>query len=407
MNYKVLFVILDGVGDHTIKDLGSKTPLEAAKKPNIDYLAKYGENGMIYPIDIGVTPGSDTAHLSLFGYDPYRDYPGRGVFEALGTGIELKKGDVAFRVNVATVDDQLRVIDRRAGRNDYGIEQLFQELNGIEIEGIKIILKHTVEHRGVLVLRGSGLSKEVEGNDPHKVGTRVKEFKALDKNAEKIAEILEMLTKKFYELARKHPINEERKRKGLLPANYLLIRGAGMLKEVEPFEKKWGLKASFIAGAAMYLGVARYVGIEAFAPPGATGTVKTSLISKAESAIAERDKKDIVFVHIKATDSLSHDRKPIDKKKFIELIDRQFFSRVKDEFDIIIVTGDHTTSSVFGEHTADPVPLLIYSTIAQRKDSVKNFAERKSYKGILGFVKGRDLMRIIINKLGKSKKFGF
>ena len=146
MNYKVLFVILDGVGDHTIKDLGSKTPLEAAKKPNIDYLAKYGENGVIYPIDIGVTPGSDTAHLSLFGYDPYRDYPGRGVFEALGTEIELKKGDVAFRVNVATVDDQLRVIDRRAGRNDYGIEQLFQELNGIEIEGIKIILKHIVEY---------------------------------------------------------------------------------------------------------------------------------------------------------------------------------------------------------------------------------------------------------------------
>ena len=407
MTYKCLFVILDGVGDHVIKELGNKTPLEAAKKPNLDRLAKDGENGMLYSVDIGVTPGSDTAHLSIFGYDPYKYYPGRGVFEALGAGIDLKEGDLAFRVNVATVDDNGIIIDRRAGRNSYGIEELFKELDGIEIDGVKVILKHTVEHRGVLVLRGEDLSKEITDGDPHKVGVKVEEIQPLKDSAKRTAEILNKLLKKFYKIAKDHKINKERREKGLLPANYILIRGAGMLdRKVIPFSEKYKIKACFIAGAAMYKGVAKYVGMDVIEVPGATGDIHTSLISKAEAAISNRDIYDLVLVHIKATDSLSHDRKPREKKKFIERIDEQFFLRVKDEFDVIIVTGDHTTSSIFGEHTADPVPLLIYSSIAQRKDSVKNFTERKSYKGVLGYIKGQYLMNIILNKINKLRKFG-
>ena len=407
MTYKCLFVILDGVGDHVVKELGYKTPLESAKKPHLDKLAKKGENGMLYPVDIGISPGSDTAHLSLFGYDPYKYYPGRGVFEALGAGIELEKNDLAFRVNVATVNENGVIIDRRAGRNDYGIKELFKELDGIELEGVKVMLKHTVEHRGVLVLRGEGLSKGVTSNDPHKVGVNVRKIKPLENNAKKTAEVLNRIVEEFYKIARDHQINKERKKKGLLPANYILIRGAGMLdKEVISFTAKYNIKACFIAGAAMYKGVAKYVGIDVIEVPGATGDIHTSLVSKSEAAISNRNKYDIVFTHIKATDSLSHDRKPKEKKKFIERIDEQFFSKVKDEFDIIVVTGDHTTSSIFGEHTADPVPLLIYSTVAQRKDPVKNFAERKSYKGILGYIKGQNLMKIILNKMNKLEKFG-
>ncbi len=403
---KILLVILDGLGDHVIKELRGRTPLEAAHKPNLDKLAREGENGMIYTVKQGVRPGSDTAHLSLFGYDPWKYYLGRGVYEALGAGIELIEGDVAFRVNIATVENGI-VVDRRAGRNDYGVEELFSELDGEEINGVKIILKHTVEHRGVLVLRGKDLSKNVTSNDPHRIGEKVEEIKPLSDDAKFTAEVLRELTKKFEEIAKNHPINQEREKEGIPKANYLLIRGPGQFKPIDiTFEEKFNLKPAFIAGAALYKGVAKYVGMNIIKVPGATGTVNTSLFAKAEAAIRERDKHDIVIVHIKATDSLAHDRNPIGKKKFIERVDKYFFSRVKDEFDIIAVTGDHTTSSIFGDHTADPVPILIYSTLGQRKDPIKKFQERKSFRGILGYINGISLMNILLDKANLLPKYG-
>ncbi len=412
--YKVLFVILDGVADHVIKDLGGKTPLEAAKKKNIDKLCKFAECGMHYTIDIGIIPSSDTGHLALFGYDPYKYYPGRGIFEALGI-MNLDLNDIAFRINFGTVDENGILIDRRAQRNDYGIDELLKDFQNIieRIESeydVKIILKHTYEHRGVLIIKGD-LSEKVTDNDLHETGIKPPEIKPLEENAKITAEILNKLIKEFYEFAKNHPINKERKEKGILPVNYLLIRGASKykpLKEEDLFYNRYNLRGVFIAGAPMYLGVAKYVGLDTYKPLGANGTVRTSLFSKAEAAIKYRDKYDIVFVHVKATDTLSHDKKPKEKKKFIEKIDQEFFSRVKDEFDIIVLTGDHTTSSILGKHTADPVPIMIYSTIdvPQRKDPVKNFAERKCFRGILGFIKGKDIMKIILNKLGKASMFG-
>lgn len=418
MNYKILFVILDGVGDHVVKIFHSKTPLEAAKKPNIDKLCRFAECGVVSSVDIGVVPGSDTGHLGLFGYDPYKYYPGRGVFEALGLNIELEEGDIAFRVNFGTVDDNFLIIDRRAQRNPEGIDVIIQEFNNkvdkIESEyGVKVILKHGVEHRGVLIIKGKNLSDKISDIDVHKVGIKVEEAKPLEntENAKITAEIVNKIVKLFHEISKNHVVNKRRKEKGLLPVNYLLLRGVSMfkpLKEKDIFPNKYQLKPVFIAGAPMYLGVAKYVGMDTIKPIGATGTINTSLVSKAESAISSRQKYDIVFVHIKATDTLSHDRNPKGKKKFIELIDQQFFERVKDEFDIIVLTGDHTTSSILGEHTADPVPIMIYSTedIIHRKDPVKNFAERKCYRGILGHIKGIHIIRLILNKIGKGIRYG-
>jgi len=413
MDYKILFLIIDGVGDHGNREFFyGKTPLEAAKKTNMDKICRDSECGLVHVIDVGIVPGSDTGHLALFGYDPFKYYKGRGIFEALGLNIDLKPGDIAFRINFATISEDGTIIDRRAQRNDFGINTIlldFKEiLKKIEEEyNIEIIIRKGVEHRGALVIRGVE-SEKVSETDTHRENEKIRKIEPLEEKANKTAEILNKILNEFYEFSKKHPMNIERKKQGLLPVNYLLIRGASRfipLDKDEYFEKRYGLKGIFIAGAFMYLGVAKYVGLDVYKPPGATGTVNTSLVSKAEAAIEKRDKYDIVFVHIKATDSLSHDKKPKEKKEFIEKIDEVFFARVKDEFDIIVVTGDHSTSSILGTHISDPVPIMIYSPI-NRKDPVKNFAERKCYKGILGQIKGTDIMKIILSKINKAIWFG-
>jgi len=413
---KTLFVILDGLGDHVIKELGNKTPLEAAEKENIDKLARYSDCGLVHVIKPGIVPGSDTGHTSLFGYS-LKYYPGRGILEALGSEVKLgikigiKEGDIAFRVNFSTVING-RVIDRRIGRNDYGLDLLLNdfksELEKIEREyGIEIALLHTVEHRGVLIMSGLE-SEKVTDNDLHQENIEVKKIEPLDEKAKVTAEVLNKVIESFNNFSEKHWINEERRKKNLLPINYILIRGASKYKELpkeKKFENRYGLKAIFIAGGALYLGVARYFGMDVLKPVGATATVNTSLFSKAEAAISNRDKYDIVFVHIKATDSLSHDKDPQGKKKFIERIDKEFFSRVKDEFDIIVLTGDHSTSSLLGRHVSDPVPIFIHSPF-NRWGLVKKFGERQCRKGSLGFIYGRDVIKIVLDKMGKEIMIG-
>ncbi|RDD52605.1 2,3-bisphosphoglycerate-independent phosphoglycerate mutase [Nanoarchaeota archaeon NZ13-N] len=415
-SFKTLFVILDGLGDHVIKDLGNKTPLEAAKKNNIDKLARYSDCGLVNIIERGIVPGSDTGHISLFGYE-LNVYPGRGILEAIGSEIKLgmkiglKEGDIAYRVNFSTVMNDI-IIDRRIGRNDYGLDIILrdfeEEIEKIEKEyGVEIDLIHTVEHRGVLIMRGLE-SEKVSPNDLHVENEKIIRIEPLEEKAKITAEILNKLIERFYIFSDKHPINDDRRKKNLLPINYILIRGASKYKELpdeERFQKRYGIRSLFIAGGALYLGVARYLGMDAYRPVGATATVRTSLFSKAEAAISNRDKYDIIFVHIKATDSLSHDRNPKEKKKFIERIDEEFIGRIKEEFDIIVLTGDHSTSSILGRHISDPVPIFIYSPFS-RWGLIKKFGERQCRKGSLGFLNGRDIIKIVLDKMGKEVMVG-
>ena len=411
MSKKVLFVILDGLGDHPNKELGNKTPLEAAKKPNIDKLAREAENGIVYVIDKGIIPGSDTGHLSLFGYEIDKYYIGRGSFEALGSDIELEEGDLSFRVNFATVSNNI-IVDRRINRNDYGLEEILNDFRGIldKIEseyGIKIILKKGVEHRGVLVIKGIK-EYNITENDIHEENVKVEKIKALDEKSRLTAEILNKIIDSFYEFSERHEKNKERKEKGLNPVNYILIRGKSVYKELdkkEKFENRYKIKGIFLAAAPMYLGVAKYVGLDTEKPLGSNGTAKENLFSFYQSAIKNRDKYDIVFIHIKGTDSLSHDKKPREKKKFIERIDEELIGKLKDEFDIIVLTGDHSTSSILGRHTSDPVPIMIYHENA-RRGFVKNFSERKCIKGTLGILKGIEIMKILLDKMEKGIMIG-
>lgn len=397
---KTLFVVLDGLGDR-----GSKTPLSVAKTPNLDKISPESSFGLLYTLGPGQIPGSDTAHLALFGYDPREYYRGRGPFEALGAGIELKEGDVAFRANLCTVDENMIILDRRAGRVDYGMEDIYKALDGMKIEDITVKIVHTVEHRGAAVFSGPGLSANVTNTDPHEANQPVAVAKPLAEDGEKIARIMNEFTKRAYDILKDHPANKERINKGLKPANMVVIRGAGMYKSVEPIEKRLKIRAVCIAGGALYKGVAQYVGMDILHVPGATGTVNTDLNAKAEAVLQNADKYDLVFCHIKGTDACGHDGDFDGKRKMIERIDAEFFSKVLEAFDIFVLTGDHSTPVCAKRHTADAAPLLFWAKDT-RPDGFSKFCEQNCGKGSLGQFTGVELMHFMLDYMHKGEMFG-
>ncbi|MCL4386916.1 MAG: 2,3-bisphosphoglycerate-independent phosphoglycerate mutase [Patescibacteria group bacterium] len=415
---KVLFVIIDGLGDRPIKELGGKTPLEAAKTPSMDYLAKRGICGLQKMLPDGVYPTSEECHLALFGYDYLKDYPGRGVLEALGAGISLDKNDVAFRIDIGTVDENFVLIDPHAGGVD-SIKELTDSLEGIKIGGIKFDIYPTLQHRGVLVIRSPHKlslnfdyhSSEVSDTDPHKAGPHRKYVEVLkprpldgSEEAAFIARILEKYQEKTAKILKNHPFNEKRIKEGKMPCNYVLTRGAGELKEIPSFKEKWGLKAGAVAGAPLYKGIAKYLGMHLVEDPSFNGRVDTNLDGKVKTVLSMLNPDyrlraavySFIYLHIKGADSLAEDFGDYKKKKeFIEKIDKNFepFLKLKDT--VIMITGDHTTACGVKDHVEDPVPFLIYDKL--HKDSVQKFGERACEKGSLGLVRGTDLIKKVMS----------
>lgn len=397
---KALFVVMDGLGDR-----GGSTPLSAATTANLDKVVANCSLGLLFTLGPGQIPGSDTAHLALFGYEPRKYYAGRGPFEALGAGVDLKTGDVSFRANLATIDENMIILDRRAGRADYGMDKIFAALDGMQIEDVTVRMIHTVEHRGAAVLSGPGLSAAVSNTDPHETNLPVAEAKALDASGEKTARILNEFTKRARDLLKDHPVNNERVARDLKPANMAVLRGPGIFNEVESVGDRFGLKAVCIAGGALYKGVARFVGMDVIDVDGATGTAKTDLAGKAEAAIAASEDYDLVFVHIKGTDSCGHDGDFEGKRKMIERVDAEFFSAVLDKFDVIVVTSDHSTPVDAKRHTSDPSPLLFYHAHC-RPDGAAKFTELACRTGSLGQLTGVELMNMILDYIDKGHMYG-
>ena len=252
---------MDGMGDRPLKELDYQTPLQAANTPNMDKMAEEGINGIMDSIAPGIIPGSDTAHISILGYDPYVVYTGRGPFEASGVGVDVIPGDIAFRCNFSTVDEDGIVTDRRAGRI------------------IKIIFKESTGHRAVLVLRGEGLSDKVSDADPKVEGNKPKEVVALDgsKEAEKTADILNKVVAKSYEMVKDHPVNLERIENNEPPANIVIPRGAGAVPVVEPINEKYEVNSACIAETGLIMGICRFAGMDIIEMEGVTGGVDTDL----------------------------------------------------------------------------------------------------------------------------------
>ncbi|EDY34577.1 2,3-bisphosphoglycerate-independent phosphoglycerate mutase, archaeal form subfamily [Aciduliprofundum boonei T469] len=404
---KALLIILDGLGDRAIRELGFKTPLQFAETPHLDKIARMSMVGLMDPIAPGIRAGSDTSHLNLLGYDPYKVYTGRGPFEAAGLDMDIEPGDVAFRCNFATVDENLVVVDRRAGRIKEGTHELVSAINGIKIEDVEIFVKEGVEHRAALVLRGSGLSPYVSDVDPHDTGLKIHEAKPLKPEAEKTARILNEFVKRAYEILKEHPVNKEREKKGLKPANILLPRGAGMAPHLENFVKKYNMKAACVVGTPLIRGICKLAGIHPIDFPGATGSYDTDMEGKIREAIKAlaKDDYEFVLVNIKATDIAGHDMLPRKKVEVIERIDEAmgYLLEILPEDIVVVITADHSTPCSVGDHSGDAVPIMIYAEDSRAEGS--EFNEVACAKGSLR-IRGSDLMQMILNATNRADKFG-
>lgn len=408
---KGVLVILDGVGDLPHKLLGDKTPLEAANTPNLDFLAARGELGYLYTVKPGFAPSSEAGVVSIFGND-WSKFP-RGPLSAMGSGIEIKKGDLSFRANFTTIDsfEKGNIIDRRAGRTLTSAEarELSRAINNIKLD-VDFEFQSTVQHRAALVFRGN-LSESVSGNDmtytkgKASTSTKIVDCVALDKksNSIKTAEIINKFLRKVYEVLKEHPVNKKRKARGLMPANFILIRAAGIGKPKLKQYRKW------VALGYMPLekGISKSsgMGLYEFDYPDLKGIdsyknlwdgLKKACKNSIKCLKKNQKKYDYCYLHLKETDVPGHDNKPIEKKMMIEYIDKTVFKflrnfapskRIK-----VAVAADHSTVCKLKEHTSDPVPVLLYGDYIPRE---KRYNERECKKGKLGKVIGKDFLKKI------------
>lgn len=406
-----ILVILDGLGGRPT-DLDGATCLERAVTPVLDDLAGRGALGLMDPVAPGVRPGSDTSHLSIFGYDPFRVYTGRGAFEALGIGLDVRGGDVCFRANFATVEPrsgELVVIDRRAGRLADGkpLERAIAEIDLREF-GVEVQFRASTEHRGALLLRGPGASAAVSDTDPRKEGRPVERCRPLDPTGQRTADAVNLFTQRAHEVLSDHPLNLERVRRGERPANAVLLRGAAVMPHLRPITAEYGIRGACVAGGALYKGVAKLAGLSVLDVSGATGDLKTDLGAKARAVVSAIEKADFVFAHIKGTDNAAHDGDAPAKRAFIERVDQEFFALLADSLAWsevhLCVSGDHTTPPRVKEHTADPVPVLFVGP-AVPPDPCRQFGERAAGRGGLGRFSGR-LVPQLLGYCDLGPKFG-
>ncbi len=405
---KIALIIIDGLGDKPIKEFDDQTPLESAKTPNLDYLASNGALGLIEPYIRKTIPTSEESHFSLFGYNPETYHIKRGIFTAQGLGINLEKGDVALRGHFATVGDNLQMIDRRAGRIDK-TQVLVKSLNGMVIDNVKFLLKNIGGYRVGVVLRGKNLSANISDADPFYLNlkTKVEKVVALDKNPKSIftAKVLNEFLEKSHDILKNHSLNKRREEKGLLPANYVLVRGASSLHKIPSFKNKYNLNAACIAGKFLYQQIGKLLGMDLIKVKGADGTINTNLRGKIKAVKECLKKYDFVFLHIKACDSLAEDGDCFAKKKFIEKIDKNIKSLLDLKDTAIIITCDHSTCCQLKRHCKELIPVLICELPVKLKNPEIKFSEKNCLKGDLGRFEQISLMSRIL-KLKKKHKEG-
>jgi len=386
---KIIFLILDGVGDIPDQRFSWTTPLEVAKKPNMDNLSeKYGILGRMIPVEIGITPGSGPGHLSLFGYDPLHYEIGRGVMEALGLEMELKEGDVAARANFCTVKDGV-VIDRRAGRlRTEETERICEEIsrNVKEVNGVEILVKPGKSHRFVLVLRGKGLSDRLTDGDPHKDGMAYVYPEPREEGARFTAQVVKDFILKVQEILFKERV-----------ANGILLRGFSMKPKLPLFKERYKMEALAIATYPMYRGISRILGMHVLGNP---ETYDQMILLLKENYV----KYEFFFIHIKETDLAGEDGNFEAKKRVIEEVDK-FLPEIWDlNPDVLVITGDHSTPCSIKGHSWHPVPLLIV-TRSGETDRLQ-FHEKNCAKGSIGTIYSRHLMNLALALSSKLDKFG-
>ena len=411
---KIIYVLLDGVGDLPHPNLSGKTPLEAATTENIDTLARNGVMGQVISVGKGIAPESDIAVFNMLGYKfQHSDYAGRGVIEAIGVGIDFRDGDLALRGNFATLDHEGKIIDRRAGRK---IEREDAEKISNEIEkkirfsnpDTSVVVAPTIGHRIIVRLRNSKpLSSEITNTDPAYarvdgmgIAKAVTDFMKIEKcipleqtkNATDAANLVNEFTEQSLEIMKKSDVNKQRSEKNKKLLNSILLRDAGnKYPNVKPINDLHSMNFSCIVDMPVEVGISNILKMKAFNAGGLTDYEK-----KASIAAQAMDTENAIYVHLKGPDEFGHDGDAIGKMKNIEEIDKRFFGTLLDHIDVskiaVMISADHSTPCIYKGHSDDPVPLLISGDMISN-DNTQRFTEIESKKGMIGLIEGAQVVK--------------
>jgi 2,3-bisphosphoglycerate-independent phosphoglycerate mutase len=412
---RCILIILDGIGDRGQDCFEGKTPLHAAYTPNLDYLSSIGMNGLYHSLMQGVPMSSETAHFLIFGYD-LEEFPGRGIIEAIGEGVNVKKEDVAILCHLCSVENRDNQLILTHGRPDLSSDEaliLKNEIKKFKHNDIAVDLIHSKGIDGFLLLRGN-VSDQITDSDPIYEGKSVMEVlpisqkKIADHSSRKTALALNQYLIWCYRNLSGHHINESRARSNLLPVNALVTQRAGKKKTLTCFKEKWGLRGLSISSGAIYWGLCNELGIDVTKVKD-TGNVEEDLKYRLHLAKDAHD-YDFIHVHTKMPDKAGHTKNPWYKKEVIEAIDRSMSVAVneilRDKEVLLVITADHSTaSSGTMIHTGETVPIMMIGKYT-RKDKVGEFNEITCPRGGLGIVRGRELMYLILNFLDKAKMQG-
>lgn len=402
---KYLVVLCDGMADTPNDALGGKTPMECAHKPNMDALAKNAEVGMCRTVAAGLKPGSDVANLSVMGYDPAVCYTGRSPLEAASIGVDLKPTDVALRCNTVTLSDEesyedKTMVDYCAG--DISTEEAHKIIETVEKELGSDIYKFYggVSYRHCLVV-DNGTTDLGNMTPPHDISGRViGEYLSKSENAAPLIDLM----KRSYEILKNHPVNIERRKKGLHEANSIWLWGEGRRPQLENFKEKNGVSGCVVSAVDLLKGIGICAGMETPEVEGATGYIDTNFEGKTQAGIdAFKCGTDLVYLHFEAPDECGHRGEAQNKVKAIEMIDSRVLTKMLDYLNgcgddyRILIMPDHPTPLETMTHSSAPVPFLIYDS-RKKENGVSSFTEKNAAETGEFVEHGPDIMSMLLEK---------
>ena len=395
---KYIVLVADGMADYPVKELGDRTPLEAANVPNLDFIARNGRMGRAKTIPDGMKPASDVANMSILGYDPKKYYSGRGPLEAANLGIELEKNDVAFRCNLVTIADKT-LIDYSAGHISTREAKTIIESIDAKLGNDKFRFFPGTSYRHIMLARGgadAGLA-DVETTPPHDIlGKDFTKYLPGGKNSKALVSIMEQ-SRSLLESSEINTVRIDLKEN---PANMIWLWGQGKKPAIPRFTEKYGLKGSMISAVDLLKGLGLFAGLDVITVPGATGYYDTDYEAKARFALKSLESKDFVFVHVEAPDEAGHNGDLREKITAIERFDKLVLGTVLEAFKNrknfrLLVMPDHATPLCLRTHSADPVVFGLFGSGITGRGFVK-FSEKEAEKSDLYFDKGHELMDFLI-----------
>ena len=399
---KYVIVLGDGMADYPIADIGGKTPLEYANTPTMDKLAAVSEVGLVHTIPDGMSPGSDTANLSVIGYDPKIYYSGRSPLEALSIGVDMEATDISFRCNIVTLSEDEEEYEKKT-IIDHSSSEISTEDAAVLLEAVREALEDNeykyyvgTSYRHLTIWKNG---KVLPLTPPHDILTKViGEYLPED---EKLRDMM----KKSYDILANHPINIERKKQGLNPANSIWFWGAGTRPALSSFEEKNNKKGVMISAVDLLKGIAVGAGLTNIDVVGANGGLHTNYEGKANAAIKAllEDGYDFAYIHVEAPDEMGHQGSMERKIQAIEALDDRVIKLVYEAFEKagedvrILVLPDHPTPIVLRTHSSEPVPYLLYDS-TDTKESVLKYNEKDAKVSGIYIPEGHTLIDHLFEK---------